>query len=480
MFSEARTRLTPKSIRSQLTLWYLVMLAMALAAFAAFVFAVRARSLYAEADAALIIQAHRIAEEVRPALLGLDIAGDLASDAHLSAEPVAVREPSGRLLFRSSAFGDLDSTSEEAVTRPAGTDDVVVDARDRSGAPLRIASILSERTGATPLAIQVAQSAGPLHDLLGQLAFALVVFFFVVLAAASYGGGFIARRALAPVDAIVDRVRAIQASDPQERLRLRTGSEELDRLVETLNGMLDRIEASTEGARRFAADASHELQTPIAAIRTAIEMCARDGRASPAFRTTASDLLGDVERLSALVRDLRLLALADAGHLLDRFAVVDLSALASDCGDIARAMAEPKGIRVDTAIEPDVAVYGSELNLRRVLLNLLENAVNYSPAGSTIRVSLEPLYTDARLSVADQGCGIGPDDLPHIFERFYRADPARARDTGGTGLGLAIADQIVRGHGGRIDVSSVVNDGSVFAVVLPLAVPGRAPSVPLD
>jgi two-component system, OmpR family, sensor kinase len=306
-----------------------------------------------------------------------------------------------------------------------------------------------------------------------------VLFFFVVLSAASYGGSFIARRALAPVDAIVGRVRAIQASQLHERLRLRTGSEELDRLVETLNGMLDRIETSMEGARRFAADASHELQTPIAAIRTAVEMCALDNRASPAFRVTASDLLGDLERLSTLVRDLRLLALADAGRLLDRFAVVDLSALASDCGDIARAMAEPKGIQVDTAIEPDISVYGNELNLRRVLLNLLQNAVSYSRSRSTMRVSLTPLDTDALLSVADQGCGIGPDDLPHIFERFYRADPARARDTGGTGLGLAIADQIVRGHGGRMEVSSVVNEGSVFSVFLPLARPGLAPSVPL-
>ena len=480
MFSAVLTRLSPRSIRSQLTLWYLVMLALALAAFATFVFVTRARALYAEASAELQARAHRIVEQAKPALLDLNVGEALAADARLSAERVAVRERSGHLVFRSNAFGGLDPASEAAVARAAENDDAVIEVLDRSGAPLRVASILVKRPGAAPLAVQVAQSDGPIEDLLSQLAFALALFFFVVLSTASYGGSFIARRALAPVDAIVGRVRAIQASQLHERLRLRTGSEELDRLVETLNGMLDRIETSMHGARRFAADASHELQTPIAEIRTAIEMCMLDGEASPAFRAIASDLLGDVERLSTLIRDLRLLAVADAGHLLDRVATLDLSTLASDCCDIARAMAEPKGIEVDTVIEPNVAVEGDGLHLHRALLNLLQNAVRYSPDRSTVRLTVRRVDDEAVVILVDEGCGISREDLPHIFERFYRADPARARDTGGTGLGLAIADQIVRGHNGRIHVSSVVSQGSVFTVFLPLArknlTPHAAPS----
>jgi signal transduction histidine kinase len=266
---------------------------------------------------------------------------------------------------------------------------------------------------------------------------------------------------------IVGRVRAIQSSRPEERLDVRAGSEELDRLVDTLNRMLDRLETSVHGAQRFAADASHELQTPIAAMRAALEVGLGDELSVTDYRTLAGELVGDLDRLSALVRDLRLLAMADAGHLLDHVEMVDLGAVVQDCCDIVRAIAEPREIVVSLdGIEP-VTVKGSTLHLRRALLNIAQNAVRYSPDGSTVHVTVGPVDGEAVVICTDDGCGISQEDLAHIFERFYRADPARARDTGGTGLGLAIADQIVRSHGGRTEVSSVLGEGSTFVVFLP-------------
>jgi signal transduction histidine kinase len=312
--------------------------------------------------------------------------------------------------------------------------------------------------------------------MLRQFAATMLVMFVLVLSAASYGGSFIARRALRPVDAIVGRVRAIQASRLEERLDVRTGSEELDRLVDTLNGMLDRLETSVHGAHRFAADASHELQTPIAAMRAALDVGLRDELSAPEYRALAGELIADIDRLSALVRDLRLLALADAGHLLDRVELVDLSAVVQDCCDIVRAIAEPREIVVSIDVLENVTVRGSTLHLRRALLNIAQNAVRYSPDGSTVHLTVGRVDEEAVVIFADEGCGISREDLPQIFERFYRADPARARDTGGTGLGLAIADQVVRSHGGRTEVSSVVGEGSTFAVFLPAVAGSDAPA----
>ncbi len=478
MFSAIRTRLVPKSIRTQLTLWYLLMLSSAIIAFAVFVFISRARTLYREADADLEVRASHIATELRPELLGLDVAEGIAANTNLAGEPFAVLEPSGRVVFRSAEFPDLDWSSERALARAAGQNDTVISVTGRSGALLRVATIIANRTGAEPLAIQVAESRGEAGHALGQLALAMVLFFAIVVSVASYGGSFVARRALAPVDAIVGRVRAIQASDLETRLPIRTGSEELDRLVETLNGMLDRIEGSMRSARRFAADASHELQTPLAAIRAALEMSTRAGLDDDDRFVTITDVIGDLDRVSALIRDLRLLALADAGHLLDRVETVDLSALTADCAEIARVVAEPRQIQIDAEIPEGIAVRGSELHLRRVLVNLLANAVRYSPPKSMVYLMLARRAAGVTVSVVDAGCGIAPADLPHIFERFYRADPARARDTGGTGLGLAIADQIVRSHRGRIEVSSLVDRGSTFTVFLPLAAPADLPRPP--
>ena len=470
MSSAIRTRLTPKSIRAQLTLWYLLMLGGALAAFAAFVFASRGQALSREVDADLEIRAHHLVGQMQPQFLGLDIAAALAGDPALAGELVIVREPSGAALYRSPAFPSLRGPAEAIATNAARSAEDLTIVEDRDGNTLRLATIVVQRTGASPVVVQVAAPTAPIQRALGQLALGMVLWFAVVVSAASYGGSFIARRALAPVEAIVGRVREIQASRLDDRLDLRTGSEELDRLVETLNDMLDRLATSMRGARRFAADASHELQTPIAAMRTAIEICLGDsGSTAEEYREMAGDLVVDLDRLSALIRDLRLLALADGGHLLDRLEPVDLTRLVKECCEIVQGVAKPKNITLTIDILADITVSGSVLHLRRALLNLAHNAVRYSPDGSTIQITVGRLDREAVLVFVDEGCGIGPEDLPHIFERFYRADPARARDTGGSGLGLAIADQIVRSHGGRIDVTSLVDRGSTFAVFLPLA-----------
>lgn len=408
--------------------------------------------------------------------LDLDLVAALAEEQRLAALPVVVRQPSASLIYRSPAFPALRGRAEAAAAQAAGSSDGLSTVEDRDGAEYRLATIVVPRAGTTSVVVQMTTPLEPVRHILRQLLVTMLLWFALVIACASYGGSFITRRALEPVDAIVSRVREIQAGLLNDCVHVRTGSDELDRLVDTLNDLLDRLGASVQSARRFATDASHELQTPIAAMRAALDACIDDRRTTASeFRLTVEDLVAELDRLSALVRDLRLLSLADAGHLLDRVELIDLGALVHDCCDIVRAAAEPRNIAISVDVLVDVTVPGSPLHLRRALLNLAQNAVKYSPDGSTVQVSVGRLEAQAVLVVVDHGCGIAAEDVPHIFERFYRADPARARETGGSGLGLAIADQIVRSHGGRIEVSSVAGEGSVFAVFLPLAAASDLP-----
>ncbi len=468
MFSAIRAPWKLKSVPARLTFWYIWTLGASLTAFAVFVFIMRARTLYRELDADLEVRAHQLVDTLRPAFLSLDVAHDLESRAAGLDVPLLVREAPDRVLFRSASFPNFDWGGERQLAAAARIGPALASVDDRSRVAIRVATLIVDRPGAVPLAIQVAASTAPTQAILGQLAGAMVIAIVVVLGVASLGSTSTARRALAPVDEIVRRVREIQSHSVDERLNIHAGSEELDRLVTTLNDMLDRIAGSVGSARRFAADASHELQTPLAAMRAAVETCLRGQRTAEHYQAMAADLLAEIERLSMLIRDLRLLALADAGRLVARAEPVDLSEVATECCEVARAIAEEKQIRIECLVEARPWVAGSGLHLRRAVLNLADNAIRYSPPSSTVVLSVTSTNGQAVVTVADRGCGIDPIDLPHIFEPFYRADPARARDTGGTGLGLAIVREVVRAHGGRVDVASRPGAGTTFSIYLPL------------
>ncbi|MBI2835214.1 MAG: hypothetical protein HYX76_12390, partial [Acidobacteria bacterium] len=404
MFSAIRKRLAPKSVRARLTFWYLLTLGATLAVYAVFVLVVRGRALYRELDAELEVGAHRLVTDLRSQLLLLDVSRGLEGDQRAQDAAILVREGAGAVLFRSAAFPKLPSPAERDAARAARQGTPFVTLADRGGISFRIATLAVERPGAGPLVVQVAASTTPIRQTLTELAATMALSIVIVLVMASYGSSFTARRALAPVDAIVDRVRRIQASRMHERLDVRAGSAELDRLVLMLNQMLDRIETSVRSARRFAADASHELQTPITAMRSVVDLCLRGGRSVDDYQVMAADLLTEIDRLSALVRDLRLLALAEAGHLMDQPGPVDLAQLVTDCVEIARALAEDKRIHIDTVIGDRPMVRGSALHLRRVVLNLAHNAIRYSPSGSRVVITIAALNSQGTVMVRDSGC----------------------------------------------------------------------------
>ena len=350
MFSAILTRLTPRSLRARLTFWYVLTLGATLSLFAVGVLSFRARAAFETLDAELAMRANRLGADLRQDLFSLDVEDALASDPRAASEPICVRAASGVTIFRSPAFPELTWSGEGEAMAAARERSGERTLQDRRGESVRMATVDIPRPGADRLVLQLTTAASTATQPLVELAAVLVATIGFVLAVAGFGSRFTVGRALAPVDSIVARVRDIQAQSLGERLDVRADSQELDRLVTTLNAMLDRIEASVSSARRFAADASHELQTPIASIRGTLDMGLRFGGTAAEWREHAVDLLDDVDRLSELVRDLRLIALAEAGHLLDEREIVPMAELVRDCCETAAAIADEQQVQVETSI----------------------------------------------------------------------------------------------------------------------------------
>jgi heavy metal sensor kinase len=291
--------------------------------------------------------------------------------------------------------------------------------------------------------------------------------FLVILA--SLAGYWLSGRALAPVNAIIETARGVGVQNLTSRLAVPPANDELRRLSETLNAMLGRIETSVKRMTQFTADASHDLRTPVALIRTSAELALRRPRSEDEYRETLSRILATSEETTHLIENLLTLARADAGAAELHFTDFDLVPRVEKIAEEASILASTKEIRIEKELPSDpVHVSADPIALERLFLIVVENAVKYTPPGGRIELKLSNGSGSAKVEVRDSGIGISEKDLPHIFERFYRADQARSRETGGSGLGLAIARWIVDQHGGTIEASSALGTGSVFRVTIPL------------
>jgi signal transduction histidine kinase len=233
--------------------------------------------------------------------------------------------------------------------------------------------------------------------------------------------------------------------------------------------MLTRIEQLFHAQQRFVADVSHELRSPLTAVRGNMDLLRRGAANDPEERAQVLGAIdSEVERMSRLVSDLLLLARSDSGVTLEKHPV-ELDTLLLDV--YRQAQLTARSVRIALGAEDQAIVMGDRDRLKQVLLNLVDNAIKYTPAGGEVTLSLTKDDQWVRISVQDTGIGVAPEDVPHLFDRFYRVDKARSRDAGGTGLGLAIAKSVVDAHGGRITVDSKAGQGSIFTVWLPLNAP---------
>jgi heavy metal sensor kinase len=301
----------------------------------------------------------------------------------------------------------------------------------------------------------------------------LLLFAAALLLVSGFVGYWISRRALAPVDALVKTARSIRGTNLSSRLQKVETGDELQRLADTLNEMLDRIELAFQRITQFTADASHELRTPVSLIRTEAELALRRSRSDAEYRESLSHILFEAERTTNLIEQLLELARADSGRKVLNIQAVNLNQTLRSIVDRWQQVSAIRNVGFAARIGDGPAfVMGDEALLRRLIEILLDNAFKYTFSPGSVHLSLELHIDSARITVQDSGVGIAQADQNRIFERFYRVDKARSHAQGGTGLGLAIAQWIVLQHCGTITVESRPGEGATFRVELPLT---RAP-----
>jgi heavy metal sensor kinase len=332
--------------------------------------------------------------------------------------------------------------------------------------PVRILTWPVIDSGRVIAVVRVGMSETSLQTTMSTFLLTMAALFPLALFLAGGGGWFLAHRALLPVDRMTRTAKRIGAGQLHARLDVSGTNDELDRLAETLNDMLSRLEAAFSEMRQFTADASHELQTPLTILRGEIEIALRSKRSEEEYVAVMRSALEEIERISLLVEGLLLLARSDAGVLKLDLKPLDLMIIAEEVLEQLSPLARSKPVSLMLGQVQSLRVSGDPVQLRRLLFNLLDNAIKYTPERGMVKVSIEEKDGWAVLSVADTGIGIATEEREKVFQRFFRSAEARSAQ-GGSGLGLSIVKSIVEAHEGRIELESLPGKGSTFRVYLP-------------
>jgi heavy metal sensor kinase len=448
-----------KTVRFRLTAWYLLVTMLLLAAFGGTAYFLLSYNLHHSLDQRLVARATGIREalELAPGntsvslqpdevLLIYFVNGSLAQDLGpemnaATAQSLASQAFSGQSKFLTAATAD--------------------------GRPVRLYAV----SVATNMGTSALVAGYLLTDIESALATFRAILFGTSLAAAVLAAGiglFLASRALRPVAQMTATSREIGAGSLSSRLS-QTSDDELGRLAATLNEMFQRLETGVQRERRFTSDASHELRTPLAIIQGEATLSLGRARSADEYRASLESIAWESNYMAELIGRLLFLAHSDAGREKPTVQPVDLRGLLAGALEDLAVLAQQKGVVVNTTLAESLPVSGDALQLRQLFLNLLDNAVRYTPEGGTVSIAGQAEGENVKVEISDTGPGIPTEALPHIFERFYRVNPSRERAEGGFGLGLAIARSIAEQHHGSIEVTSEPGHGSTFIVRLPLA-----------
>jgi heavy metal sensor kinase len=459
--------LAPRSIRLRLTLWYVLLIAIILACFSAGIYLTLRHNLYANLNDSLEARANDLLPLVRYEGTRPTLSASVSADSpDLGEQFVRVYDASGQVTFDDSGEAGAVPVDREALQRAltGGTDTHGVSV---NGEPFRVRVVPIEQNGRLAGALEVGRAAADESDTLNTLLLILGTAYPVTLAVASLGGIFLASRALSPIDKLTRLAHRISAEDLSQRLDLQLPDDEVGRLARTFDEMIARLDEAFRRQRQFTADASHELRTPLTAVKGQVEVALQKERSSEAYREVLQTVNEEVDRLIRMVGSLLTLARADAGQIPIAFELVSLADLVGAAVEQVHPMAEKRGLELGVAPGPSVVLQADEDLLLQLLLNLLDNAIKYTPSRGQVTAGWTADDTQIELWVRDTGAGIGPEHLPHIFDRFYRADKARSRAEGGVGLGLSICRWIAQAHGGSISVESAPREGSTFTARLP-------------
>jgi len=395
---------------------------------------------------------------------------------------VRIRDAAGRVLYRSGQPSDrsFDVRSVPLTAWPAQRARV-----SRVYTPAGDMEI-SAQTLATPTGrylVELGTSLQPIDAAQSRL-FTLLGLLLPVLVICAAGGGYLlVHWALRPVERMSRTAEQISVSDPDARLPVAPTGDALQRLSISLNHMLSRLRESVQTSRRFLADASHELRTPLTVVKGELEELVRTEAYPSELRERVGSVLEEVARLEYLVTGLLALSRLDAGDAQREWVEVDLGELSASTLEQMRLLAEDRGVRLEAKGLRALVVQGDRGRLKQVIVNLIDNAIKFTPRGGIVTLQVERRDGDAVLQIRDTGIGIPAHDQPHIFDRFYRVDEARSREAGGAGLGLSIVRAICTAHGAQISVSSAPGMGSTFTLIFPARpggadAPSRQPAAP--
>ena len=455
------------SVRTRLTLWYAGVLALSLVVFAVLVYYAASRIFYERQDESLRSTAQTVASAYIQELeeeQSIEKANEVVlAQMVFPNRYVQVTDTSGRIVATSSNLnqgGLIVATKTLTEAKQRGTAFTVLNNLRTAVVPLSPNKELGFAMVAEPL--------GVIEEALRRLRRDFFAGVPLILVFASIGGYFLARKSLAPI-ALMDRqTRGITAEKLSSRLDVMNQRDELGGLATTINDLLARLESSFREQQRFVADASHELRTPLAILRGETDVALTQPRSLDEYKSSLTLIKDEAERLSRIVEDLFILARQPFEARAIKKEPMNLREIVGECARAAQVLAAQKDLHLTVDAKSPVTLTGDDELVKRLVLNLLDNAVKYTPEGGEISVKLTQQNGTALMIVSDSGIGIPQGDLPHVFDRFYRVDKARSRALGGAGLGLSIADWIVKAHGGELRVQSAPGKGSEFTVELPL------------
>ena len=464
-----------ESVRARLTLWYVSLLAAILIVSIALIYFLLARALYVRIDdtlrAVMQIAQTSLANDLNEGQDPADAARSTATELASRQTLIAIYDGRGRLLAEAGREDDIAILlppidqipfDDELLQTIVEADDL----DDRHRLALRRITVAGFNIDYT---IVAGTSLEPTDEELESLRGILVYLVPLSLVGAGIGGWFLAGRSLSPVVAMADRARQIGVENLSQRLPVANPRDELGRLAETFNSLLSRLEASLIQQRQFMADASHELRTPVTTARTASSVALQQPtRGEADYRETLAIVEQEMTRLSRIVDDMFTLARADAGSYPVRAMPMYLDEVIDEVVRALRVVANTREIAISNQCIRPAPFTGDEDLVRRLIVNVVDNAIRYAPGGSAVRVALDRAGDRYAISVSDDGPGIPAEIQPRIFERFYRVDAARTHaNDGGAGLGLALARWIARVHGGDVALPASSRLGSTFVISLP-------------
>jgi heavy metal sensor kinase len=469
------------SLRTRMAAWYAGVLVFCLLIFSASAYLGLARYLDSTLRNSLRSEAESIGEKL---LVDVNrkgeafVTGEINEMApEISGRLIRITRQDGTVLYQSPVpRNQAFVPSRIPVLQKWSPREFSIEEANAGPAPVLIEAVPFVAPEGNSFLIEVGASSRDIHAVLHGLVLTLALGMPLIIAAAVIGGILMMKRALRPLDEITSKAETITSRNFSERLPIVKTGDEIERLTTSLNRMMARLEDAFQHISRFSADVSHELRTPLTILRVELEsLTESEHRLSPTTMEVVGSALEEIARLTQIVNQLLEISRLEAGQATKSISIVNAGQLAISTAEQMRLLADEKSIHLEYLVSSEVFVEGSEGLIRQVVVNLLDNAIKYTPESGSVQLLVETRGSKAVLEVRDTGIGIPADALPHICERFYRADKARSRHLGGAGLGLSIVKSICAALGGELSISSSEGEGTQVRIELP-RVSGKAQS----